>query len=1063
MSKFFIHRPIFAIVISLIIVIAGSIAATQLPIAQYPQISPPTVSVSTSYTGASAAVVNQTVAQIVEDQVNGTQGMDYMSSTSDDTGRYSLSVTFEVGTDGDMDSVKVQNNVASATSQLPSEVQQVGVTTKKSTNDMAYMMSFYSPDGTYDRAFMKNYATIYLLDKLKRINGVGDVQVFGSDYAMRVWLNPDKLAELGLTVADVSAAIKEQNVQAPAGTVGAMPVNNGQEKQMSGKIEGRLTTPEEFGNVIIKSNGDGQFVRLKDVAKIETGSQSEAIISKFNGYPAVGFGIKLTSDANAMKTISEVRKVFNEAKETLPPGMQMSTIFDSTSYISASIEEVLMTFLEALLLVVFVIFIFLQNWRATIIPLLAVPVSLIGTLGAFIVLDFTINTLTLFAMVLAIGLVVDDAIVVIENVEKHMEEGLTPIDATERAMDEVQGPVVAIAIVLSAVFVPVAFLGGMTGVLYRQFALTIAVSVCLSAFVALTLTPALCAMMLKKHTEKDDEGVLGRFFVKFNEWFERMKRGYVGIVAKFIRHSRLAIIFLLIVSGCAGIIYKNLPSTFVPNEDQGYMFAAVEMPDGTSANRTQAVIDKLNVAMMENVKGLQSTMAITGFSPLSGGSSSSAGMIVVGMKDWSQREDAASSVDAAVRTAFGIGAKVAPEATVIAMNPPALPGLGMTGGWTLQLQDMTGHSETELNDVTKKIVAEANQRPELAGVRSTYSVGSPVVQYEVDREKVKNLGIQLSDVFTAMQVNYGGYQVNDFNRFGRSYKVMLQADNDYRSSTDQMKFIFVKSSKGTMVPLDTLLRPKLTSGPSSISRFNGTRSIQITGQTGNGYSSGQAMNAIKEVVQANAGTGFNIEWSGQSREEAKASNSTMQVLVLSLVFVFLCLAALYESWSVPFAVLLTVPTGIFGALVSEYGLSIIEAMFGHQNAGLQDSVYMQIGIIAIIGLAAKNAILIVEFAKVRVDRGMEPVKAAIEAAGLRLRPILMTSFAFIIGCIPLAIATGAGAAARNGMGVAVVGGMLFATAMGIFLIPVFFVAMEWIAAKLGLLKQERKKSSADYM
>ena len=1063
MSKFFIHRPIFAIVISLIIVIAGSIAATQLPIAQYPQISPPTVSVSTTYTGASASVVNQTVAQIVEDQVNGTQGMDYMSSSSDDTGRYSLSVTFTVGTDGDMDSVKVQNNVASATSQLPSEVQQVGLTTKKSTNDMAYMMAFYSPDGMYDRAFMKNYATIYLLDKLKRIDGVGNVQVFGSDYAMRVWLNPDRLAELGLTVADVTAAIKEQNVQAPAGTVGAMPVNNGQEKQMSGKIEGRLTTPEEFGNVIIKSNGDGQFVRLKDVAKIETGSQSEAIISKFKGYPAVGFGINLTSDANAMKTISEVRKVFDEAKGTLPPGMEMSTIFDSTNYISTSIEEVLMTFFEALLLVVFVIFIFLQNWRATIIPLLAVPVSLVGTLGAFIVLDFTINTLTLFAMVLAIGLVVDDAIVVIENVEKHMEEGLMPVDATERAMDEVQGPVIAIAVVLSAVFVPVAFLGGMTGVLYKQFALTIAVSVCLSAFVALTLTPALCAMMLKKHTEKDDEGVLGRFFVKFNNWFERMKRGYVGVVAKFIRHTRLALIFLLIVAGCAGIIFQKLPSTFVPNEDQGYMFAAVEMPDGTSANRTQEVIDRLNTALMGSIKGLDSTMAITGFSPLSGGSSSSAGMIVVGMKDWSQRENADESIDAAVRTAFGIGAKVAPEATVIAMNPPALPGLGMTGGWTLQLQDMTGHSETELNDITKKIVAAANQRPELAGVRSTYSAGSPVVQYEVDREKVKNLGITLSDVFTAMQVNYGGYQVNDFNRFGRSYKVMLQADNDYRSSTDAMKFIFVKSNSGTMVPLDTLLKPRLTSGPSTISRFNGTRSIQITGQTGNGYSSGQAMNAIKEVVQQNAGTGFNIEWSGQSREEAKASSSTLQVLVLSLVFVFLCLAALYESWSVPFAVLLTVPTGIFGALVSEYGLSILEAMFGHQNAGLQDSVYMQIGIIAIIGLAAKNAILIVEFAKVRVDRGMEPVKAAREAAGLRLRPILMTSFAFIIGCIPLAVATGAGAAARNGMGVAVVGGMLFATAMGIFLIPVFFVAMEWIAAKLGLVKQERKKSTADYM
>ncbi|XOQ26731.1 MAG: Efflux pump membrane transporter BepE [Mitsuokella multacida] len=1063
MSKFFIHRPIFAIVISLIIVIAGSIAATQLPIAQYPQISPPTVSVSTTYTGASATVVNQTVAQIVEDQVNGTQGMDYMSSSSDDTGRYSLSVTFETGTDGDMDSVKVQNNVASATSQLPSEVQQVGLTTKKSTNDMAYMMSFYSPDGTYDRSFMKNYATIYLLDKLKRINGVGNVQVFGSDYALRVWLNPDKLAELNLTVADVSAAIKEQNIQAPAGTIGGMPVNNGQEKQMSGKIEGRLTTPEEFGNVIIKSNGDGQFVRLKDVAKIETGQQSESIISKYKGYPAVGFGINLTSDANAMTTIAQVRKVFDEAKTTLPPGLEMSEIFDSTNYISTSIKEVLETFVEALLLVVFVIFIFLQNWRATIIPLLAVPVSLIGTLGAFLILDFSINTLTLFAMVLAIGLVVDDAIVVIENVEKHMEEGLTPVDATERAMDEVQGPVVAIAIVLSAVFVPVAFLGGMTGVLYKQFALTIAVSVCLSAFVALTLTPALCAMMLKKHTDKDDEGALGRFFVKFNNWFDRTKRGYVGVVAKFIRHSRLALIFLLIVAGCAGLIYTKLPSTFVPSEDQGYMFAAIEMPDGTSANRTQEVVDKVNTALMQNVKGLDGTMAITGFSPLSGGASSSAGMIVVGMKDWSLRQAADESVNAAVQTAFAVGNKVAPEATVIAMNPPALPGLGMTGGWTLQLQDMTGHSEEELNNLTKQIVAAANQRPELAGVRSTYSAGSPVMQYEVDREKVKNLGIQLSDVFTAMQVNYGGYQVNDFNRFGRSYKVMLQADNDYRSSADAMKFMFVKSSSGTMVPLDTLLKPKLTSGPSTISRFNGTRSIQITGQPGNGYSSGQAMNAIKEVVQQNAGTGFNIEWSGQSREESKASSSTLQVLVLSLVFVFLCLAALYESWSVPFAVLLTVPTGIFGALVSEYGLSMLEALAGHANAGLQDSIYMQIGIIAIIGLAAKNAILIVEFAKVRVDRGMEPVKAAIEAAGLRLRPILMTSFAFIIGCLPLAVATGAGAAARNGMGVAVVGGMFFATAMGIFLIPVFFVAMEWIAAKLGLVKQQRKKTSTDYM
>ena len=1061
MSKFFIHRPIFAIVISIIIVIVGVLAAFQLPVAQYPQISPPTVAVSTTYTGANASVINDTVAQIIEQQVNGTQGMDYMSSNSDDSGRYSLSVVFETGTDGDMDSVKVQNNVAIANASLPSDVQQVGVTTKKSSNDMAYMLSINSPDGTYDRAFMKNYADIYLLDELKRVSGVGDVQIFGSDYAMRIWLNPDKLAELKLTIADVTSAIKEQNVQAPAGTVGAMPLNNGQEKQYTGKISGRLVTPEEFGNIVISAK-DGKFVRLKDVARVETGEKSSAIISKFNGYPAVGFGINLTSDANAMQTVAGVRAVLEKARPNLPPGLEMSQIFDSTNYINASIHEVLETFIEALLLVVLVIFIFLQSWRATLIPLLAVPVSLIGTLAAFIVLDFSINTLTLFAMVLAIGLVVDDAIVVIENVEKHMEEGLTPVDATERAMAEVQGPVVAIAFVLAAVFVPVAFLGGMTGILYRQFALTIAVSMALSAFVALTLTPALCAMILKRHEPKDDEGVLGRFFKRFNDWFERTKRGYMGVVAKFIRRTRLALLFMIIVCIISGAMYKILPSTFVPDEDQGYAFAVVQLPEGTSMNITQATIDKVATAAKE-IPGVDNVMSVTGFDLLGGGSKPSAGLVVLGMKDWSQRPDASQSVDSAVKQLFGIGAKVAPEATVIAMNPPALPGLGSVGGWSLQLQDMSGHTDEELADITNKIVAAANQRPELMGVRTTFKMTAPTYEYEIDRDKVKQLGVELSDVFTAMQVNFGGTQVNDFNRFGRSYKVMLQSDVTYRSEAEAMKFVYVKTSEDTMVPLDTLLKPKMSSGPTTISRFNGARAINIQGSAGSGYSSGEAMAAIREVVEQNAPSGFNIEWSGQSREEAKASSSTMQVLALALVFVFLCLAALYESWSVPFAVLLTVPTGIMGALVSEYGLKMIEEFFGHTNAGLQNSVYMQIGIIMIIGLAAKNAILIVEFAKVRVDRGMEPVKAAIEAAGLRLRPILMTSFAFIIGCLPLAIASGAGAAARNGMGVAVVGGMLFATALGIFLIPVFFVAMEWIAAKLGMFKQQKKKTSADYM
>ena len=1062
MAKFFIHRPIFAIVIALIIVLVGTLAGLQLPVAQYPQISPPTISVSTTYTGANAEVVNATVAQAIEQQVNGTDGMDYMSSNSDDTGRYSLSVVFEVGTDSDMDSVKVQNNVAVANPSLPTSVQSQGVVTRKSSNTMALMLSMYSPDGRYDRAFMKNYSDIYFMDEVKRVDGVGDVQIFGSDYSMRIWLNPDKLAELDLTVAQVVSAINEQNQQAAAGTIGSMPVNNGQEKQYTGKLQGRLITEEEFGNIVLKSDGEGGFVRLKDVARIETGQRNYNMISKFNGQAAVGFGIQLTSDANAMTTVANVREVIERAKQDLPPGLYVDQIFDSTDFIRESIEEVVHTFVEALVLVVLVIFIFLQSWRATLIPLLAVPVSLIGTFAAFTLLNFSINTLTLFAMVLAIGLVVDDAIVVIENVEHHMESGLTPVDATERAMDEVQGPVVAIAFVLAAVFVPVAFLGGMTGVLYRQFALTIAISMALSAFIALTLTPALCAMILKPKDPEAKQGIFDKFFNGFNNWFERTKNGYVKIVAAFINRARFAFLFLIIVVGCTWLVYQRLPSTFVPEEDQGYFMAAVNLPEGTSMNHTQATLDKITVAVQKEMPGLAACMSVTGFDILSFGSKPSAGLIVCSLKSWGQRGPEAS-INACIGNMFRIGAMYAPEAMVIAFNPPALPGLGSVGGWSLQLQDLSGHTNEELNDIANRIVAAANQRPELQGVRTTFNIASPTIEYEIDREKVKLLGVSMSDVFTALQVNYGGMQVNDFNQFGRTYKVMLQSDTLYRSEADSAKFIFVKGNDGQKVPLDTLITPNRSTGPTQISRFNMSRAVTIQGNAGQGYSSGQALNAIEEVVREQAGTGFNIEWSGQSREEKKASSSTSQVLALALVFVFLMLAALYESWSVPFAVLLTVPTGIFGAVFSEYAMAIIEGMFGIQNSGLQDSVYMQIGIIMIIGLAAKNAILIVEFAKVRVDRGMRPIKAALESAGLRLRPILMTSLAFIIGCIPLAMATGAGSAARNGMGVAVVGGMLFATMMGIFLIPVFFVIVEWVAEKFGFMKQEKRKSSIDYM
>ena len=1051
MPKFFIQRPIFAIVISLMMVILGLLSAFNLPVAQYPQISPPTVNVTTNYVGANASVVNETVAQIIEEQVNGTQGMDYMSANADDSGRYSLSVQFELGTDGDMDAVKVQNNVAIAQASLPNEVQSYGVTTKKASNDMALIGSLYSPNSIYSREFLKNYASIYLIDQIKRVPGVGDVNVYGPDYAMRVWLNPDRLAELGLTVSDVTTAIKEQNVQAPAGTVGQMPAPVTQEKQYTGKVSGRLTTPEEFGNVVVRAGESGAFVRLKDIARIETGARSNTVESKANGQVGIAFGVQLTSDANAMQTVSAVRKIIQEAEPNFPPDMKYVEIVDSTEYIRASLEEVVHTFVEALLLVMLIVFLFLQSWRATLIPMLAVPVSLIATFGAFIVLGFTINTLTLFAMVLAIGLVVDDAIVVIENVERNMtERHLSPKEATEIAMDEVQGPVVAIAFVLAAVFVPVAFLGGMMGVLYKQFALTIAISMALSAFIALTLTPALCALLLKPHQEDEGKGFLDRFFDRFNDWFERTTKRYVGGVSWFIKHARTAAIVLLTIVVLTVILYRLVPSTFVPAEDQGYYIVSVSLPEGTSLNRTSESMSRLAAALQEN-PGVKIVMNITGIDILSNGSKSNAGVMFVGLEDWSKRKSAGLGINAQIGKAFAMGAQIVPEATVIAFNPPSLPGLGAVGGFNLQLQDMSGHTDTELATITQGIVAAANQRPELQGVYSTFSINSPIYQFDIDRDKVKNLGVNLSDVFTALQVNFGGSEVNDFNQFGRSYKVVLQSDTMYRKEVEAAKFVFVKSSTGTLVPLDTLLKPRVNTGASIISRFNAARSVTIQGSEAPGYSSGQAMAALTEVVREKAPTGFNIEWSGQSREEQKSGDKTTQVLGLALLFVFLCLAALYESWSVPFAVLLTVPTGIFGAL------------FVEELASQQNSIYMQIGIIMIIGLAAKNAILIVEFAKVRTDKGMDPVQAAIEAAGLRLRPIIMTSLAFIIGCLPLAIATGAGAAARNNMGIAVVGGMFFATTLGVFLIPVFFVVVEKVSAMLGFGHKVKKTTSDDLM
>lgn len=1049
MSRFFINRPIFAIVISLIIVILGTISAFNLPIAQYPQISPPTITVSTTYTGANADTVNETVAQVVEQQVNGVEGMDYMSSTASNDGSYSLQVVFKLGTDGDMDSVKVQNNASTAEPSLPTDVQTYGLTTRKASSDMAMVLSLTSPNGTYDSVFLKNYADIYLVDKIKRVPGVGDLNVFGSDYSMRIWINPDKLAELGLTVADVVSAVKEQNTQAPAGTIGQLPAPRDQEFQYTGKIQGRLITPEEFGNIIIRSdNNSGSFVRVKDIAKVETGARTNNIIAKHNNQNAVAFGVQLTSDANAMDTVSQVKQVLEESKADFPPDIEYDTVVDNTTYISESINEVIHTFIEALLLVMLIVYLFLQSWRATLIPMLAVPVSLIGTFATFVVLDFSINTLTLFGMVLAIGLVVDDAIVVIENVERHMaEDGLSPKEATGRAMDEVQGPVVAIAFTLASVFVPVAGLSGMTGILYRQFALTIAISMALSAFVALTLTPALCATMLKPHTADENKSNFGAFFIRFNQFMNWMTRGYVKYVAKLIGKAKLCVTALVIIVALMFGLFKIIPTTFIPAEDQGYYLGSVSLPEGTSLNNTDEVMTRLAEELKKN-PGVSQVMGISGYDILSDGAKSSAATFFVGLKPWSERTTPETSIDAEVGMAFKQGMNY-PEASIIAMNPPSLPGLGMVSGFNLQLQDMSGHTNEELDTITKKIVAAANQRPELQGVYTTYSIKSPIYEFEVDREKVKNLGLNISDVFTALQVNFGGTEINDFNQFGRTYKVVMQADSNFRNEADTTRFIFIRGSNGQMVPLNTIIKPKLDSGPAIISRFNASRSVTIQGSPKDGYSSGQAMAAIEEVVKEVAPTGFNIDWSGQSREERAATSSTTQVMVLALVFVFLCLAALYESWSVPYAVLLTVPTGIFGALLSAYVLN------------MQISIYMQIGIIVIIGLAAKNAILIVEFAKVRVDTGMKPLKAALEAAKLRLRPIIMTSLAFIIGCLPLAVATGAGAAARNNMGIAVVGGMIFATILGVFLIPVMYLVVMKITSWLTGDKKVKPKSEVD--
>jgi hydrophobe/amphiphile efflux-1 (HAE1) family protein len=1037
MANYFIKHPVFAIVISIVITLLGIVSAVNLPIAQYPKISPPTISVSANYAGANADVVNQTIAQVIEDQVNGVEGMDSMSSTSSDSGSYSLSVQFETDKDADTASVQTQSRVAQANASLPSTVQSSGVTTRKASRDTSLMFDLYSPDDSFDANFLKNYGTLYLIDDIKRVSGVGEVDSFGSDYSMRIWLQPEKMAQLSVSVDEVISAIEAQNTQAASGTLGKRPSSSDEPFQYSTRVKGRLTTPQEFGNIVVRSKQGSGFIRVKDIARIELGSEDYNYESMVNNHQAVGFGVKLTSDANALETITNVKKVLKNASQNFPDGVDYKIVVDNTDFVRESLTEVAKTFFEALLLVVLVVFIFLQNWRATLIPLLAVPVSLLGTFGAFKVIGFTINTLTLFAMVLAIGLVVDDAIVVIEAVERHIRyDKMQPLEATKTAMHDVSGPIIAIAFVLTSVFLPVAFFSGTTGILYKQFAITIVISMILSAFVALSLTPTLCAALLKTETENDIRkgSFLQRGFQRFNTAFERGILMYESFLRKVIARKKVSMLGLVIIFLLCGGLYKLVPSTFIPEEDQGYYMTSVTLPEAASLDRTAAVMKNIS-AQIEKQPGVATVMSMAGMDMMGGGAKTNSGSLYIALKPWADRTSTETQIKQEMAQTAKIGSGLT-EGTVISFMPASLPGLGSVGGLTLMIENHNGSSVTELNNVAQKFIEAGKQRPEIASLSTTFRAETPAYQYDVDRDKAEQLGVNIDDIFTALQVFLGGRQVNDFNQFGRSYKVTVQGDADFRKNVDATRYLFVKSSNNTMVPLNTLLKAKRITAPTSITRYNGNEAVQISGAQASGYSSGQAMKALQEVAAETLPTGYTYEWSGQSKEENVSGGRTQIIFGLAFIFMFLCLAALYESWSVPLAVLLSIPTGIFGAFLLQY------------VRNLENSIYMQIGLVMLIGLAAKNAILIVEYAKVRMDeQGMSPVEAAIAAAKTRLRPILMTSLAFIIGCLPLAFATGAGAGARNSMGTAVVGGMLAATIIGVVIIPALFVVIEEVTGK----------------
>ena len=1017
-SKFFINRPIFATVVSLIIVLAGLAALRVLPISRYPEISPPVVNVTAFYPGASAEVIERTVAAPIEEQINGVEHMLYMDSVSSADGRVSINVTFEVGTNLDIAAVNVNNRVRQADAKLPQEVRRQGVTVSKSSSNFLVVAALYSPDNRYDSLYLSNYATQNVLDAIKRIPGTTNVQIFGAkDYAMRIWMRPDRMAQLGVTVADISNAINEQNAQYAAGKVGATP-NTTEELTMTVTAKGRLLEPEQFANIIVRTDKSGAAIRIKDVARVELGSKDYNLYGRVNGHPSANVGVFLQTGANALETRQAVEKTLQELKAKFPEGMTYAVPYDTTPFVTESIAEVLKTLAEAMVLVFIVVYLFLQSWRATIIPTLAVPVSLIGTMAGLHLLGYSINTLTLFGMVLAIGIVVDDAIVVLENVERLMnEEGMSPKEAAIEAMHEVTGPVIAIVLVLVAAFGPIAFLGGLAGELYRQFSVTISIAVVLSGIVALTLTPALCAILLKPGAENHHP-----FFLWFNAAFLRLTKRYTNGVSFFLKRAVLGTALVLGMVALTGVLWKTVPGGLVPDEDQGYFIGAAILPDGASLDRTDAMVKQVEAAMKSN-DSIDTTFALVGLDFLGGGGlKSSSATMFFPLKPWDERSKSAQQLvgESYMKTGH------IKEGLPLFFAPPAIQGLGQTGGFEFYLQNAGEGGVKRLAQILPLLIAEANKQPELAGVKTLWQANSPQLYVDVDNEKAKSMGVSLPDVYNTLAATMGNYYVNDFNKNGRIYTVQLQADGQFRAKPEDIGNMYVRSASGQMIPVRAFTTIKFITGPDSVQRFNAMPAIKLMGDAKPGFSSGQAIAAMERAAKNVLPADVVYDWGGASFQEKRSSNAAGLALGAGVLMIFLILAAQYEKWSLPFSVLLAMPFGIFGALLAVY--------LRHFN----NDVYFQIGLVTLLGLSAKNAILIVEFAVMKVHEGYAPVAAAVEAARLRFRPILMTSLAFILGVVPLAFSHGAGAAARQSLGTGVLGGMLAATFLAIFFVPLFF-------------------------